>query len=130
MATEYGWRGSAYDGANKVAEITDWEGTFDGQPVEITAFGDQWQKWAYTIRKASGTISGFYDHTDTNGQVALINQFLDGGTMAVVWLYLYVSGSKGYYGEAVVTPNISVSNKDMQKFSCPFNSHGTWYKMP
>jgi hypothetical protein len=130
MATQYGWQGSVYSGANKVAEITDWDMTVDGSPEEVTAFTDEWQKFAYTIRRANGNVAGFHDHTDTNGQVAIVNQFFDGGTMAVVWLYLYVSGSKGYYGEAVVTPQITANVAGINKFACPWKSHGKWYKMP
>jgi hypothetical protein len=130
MAVMEGWRGSVNSGANKIAELTSWDATLDGSPTESNSYGDQWQEFTYALRKVSGNISGYLDLTDTNGQVALINQFLDGGTMAVVWLYLYISGSKGFYGEAVITPNLAVEVAGIQKFSSSFQSHSTWYKMP
>lgn len=129
MAQDLGHTGSAYIGANQIAEITSWDVTFDGNPVDVTSFGDTYEEGAYTITSVSGSFSGFGDKSDTTGQNALIDQFLDGGTKAAVFLYLYVSGAVGYYGNALVTPTKSAqAGTAVQQFSSSFQGTGTWYQ--
>jgi hypothetical protein len=127
MATDRGYEGSVYYAGNKIAELNHWDITFDPGWQENQAYGDGWQKFGYTLRRASGSISGNSDKTDDTGQNALMEMMVDGGTPSVVWLYLYVSGSAGYYGEAAVTPNRSFDVGDFGKFSASFNSHDKWY---
>jgi hypothetical protein len=55
--------------------------------------------------------------------------FVDGGTLAPVWLYLYISGAVGYYGTALVSPGKNVqAGQAIQRFSSSFRQAAKWYK--
>lgn len=127
MATDNGYLGSVYSGSTKIGELNSWDITFDGGVVDVSAFGDRFSKKSYTVTNVTGNFAGNSDKSDTT-QNALISQFLSGGTPAAVWLYLYVSGSTGYYGEACVTPGRSATRTDKQKYSSSFEGTGTWYQ--
>ena len=126
MAIDKGYLGSVYVGANKVAELNNWDITFEAGQQETTSFGDTARKRAYTVKDISGSFSGYGDKSDTNGQNALINQFLSGGTPAASFLYLYVSGAQGYYGSALVTPGKSADTTALQTFTAAFVGADLW----
>jgi hypothetical protein len=126
MAVDKGYSGSVYSGANKIAEMTEWSGTFEAGQEDITAFGDLGRRRCYTVTDASGSFSGNGDTSDTAGQNALISQFLDGGTPAPVFLYLYTSGSQGYYGNALVSVTKGASAPGLQSFSAAFVESEQW----
>lgn len=128
MAVDKGYLGSAYIGANKVSEINNWGFNPEAGIEEITAFGDVARRRTYTIKDVSGSFSGNADKSDTNGQRALIDQFLNGGTPAAVFLYLYVSGAEGYYGEALVTPTQNADATGLQTVDFAFVGTGEWYQ--
>ena len=126
MAVDNGKDGAVYIGANKVAEISAWNFNPDAGVEDITAFGDEARRRQYTVKDVSGDFSGNGDKSDTNGQNALIEQFLSGGTPASVFLYLYVSGAQGYYGNALVHPSKGAEAAGLQSFSCSFEGSGEW----
>jgi len=128
MAILEGWRGSAYSGSNKIAELNYWRANLDGGITEKSSFGDQARTRCYTIKDIDGNVSGNFDMSDDNGQLAIINMFLSGGTMADVFLYLYVSGSEGLYGNALVTPSIEADATGLDGFDCGFVGDGLWYE--
>ena len=129
MATpDLGYLGSVYIGANKVAEITQWDGTFEAGQEEWGSFGDAFRKRKYTVKDASGSFSGNSDKADTTGQNALISQFLNGGTPAAVFLYLYISGAVGYYGEALVAVTKNVDTTGLQPISASWVAANEWFQ--
>jgi hypothetical protein len=127
MAVDKGYSGSVYSGANKIAEIGEWNATFSAGQEDITAFGDLGVRRCYTITDCTGGFSGNGDTSDTAGQNALISQFLDGGTPAAVFLYLYTSGAEGYYGNALVDVSKGAVASGLQSFSAAFNQSEQWY---
>lgn len=122
-----GFSGAVYIGANKIAELNEWQGTFEAGIEEITTFGDLGRRRMYTVTDASGSFSGNGDFQDTTGQNALISQFMVGGSPAAVFLYLYTSGSQGYYGNALVTPGKAASTTGLQTFTCAFVESEQWH---
>jgi len=129
MAQDKGYLGSVATGANTIGELTSWDISTDGGIVDVTAFGDANPEKAYTISSVSGSFSGHGDKADTTGQNVLMDMFLSGGSLAAVWLYLYISGTTGYYGQAVVTPSKNAaSGATVNQFSCSFESTGVWYQ--
>jgi hypothetical protein len=126
MAIMEGWRGSVYLGGDKIAELNHWRANLDGGITQKTAFGDQAHARCYTIKDIDGNFSGNYDNTDTNGQLAIIDMFLNGGSLADIFLYLYVSGSDGLYGNALVTPSVEVETTGIDSFDCGFVGDGLW----
>jgi hypothetical protein len=128
MAIMEGWRGSVYSGSDKIAELNYWRANLDGGITEKSAFGDEARTRCYTIKDIDGNFSGNYDNTDTTGQLAIIDMFLSGGTMADVFLYLYVSGSDGLYGNALVNPSVEADATGLDGFDCGFVGDGLWYR--
>lgn len=121
-----GHSGAVYVGANKIAEMTEWSGTFEAGQEEVTSFGDLGRRRVYTVTDASGSFSGNGDTSDSTGQEALITQFLSGGTPAPVFLYLYTSGAEGYYGNALVSITKGASAPGLQSFSAAFVESEQW----
>lgn len=94
-----------------VAEIQEWSLDLSHSPVEVTAFGDNWERYVPSIRGATGSFSGNFDASDAE-QSALRNSMLGGSAIA---LQLYVSGSNYFdVGTAYLTgmsPSVSVDGK-------------------
>jgi len=125
MAILEGWMGSVYIGAVKIGELNHWRANLDGGIKPKTTFGNEAVTRAYTIKDIDGDFSGNYDKDDTS-QMALITMFLSGGSLADVFLYLYVSGAEGLYGNALVTPSINVDTTELDTFDCGFVGNGGW----
>ena len=125
MSVDKGHSGAVYIGATKVGEIGEWNATFSAGQETITAFGDQGVRRCYTIADCTGGFSGNADQTDTV-QNALVTQFLSGGTPAAVFLYLYTSGSSGYYGNALLDVSKGAVATGLQSFSGAFNQSEQW----
>ena len=126
MSLDRGCDGAVYVGANKIAEINNWSFNPTGRRVETTAFGDCSVKRAYTVSDSSFTFDGNSDVSDTTGQNALINQYLSGGTLAAVFLYLYVSGSTGYYGNALMDVNKTATADGLISFGASGEQSEQW----
>jgi hypothetical protein len=122
-----GYLGSVYVGSDKIAEITEWSLTPEAGQEDITAFGDLGRRRCYTVTDATGSVTGNADQTDTAGQNALMAQFFSGGTLAPIFLYLYTSGSQGYYGNTLITPTKTASAPGLQGFSFAFNEAEQWH---
>lgn len=54
-----------------VAEINDVDTPFEADNIDVTTFGDSYIERIQGLKDASWSLSGFYDPTDTNGQVAI-----------------------------------------------------------
>lgn len=126
MAQDQGWKGQVYSGATKVLEINHWTGNFTAGRELTNTFGSDHVERAYTIKDASGSFSGFHDQTDSTQQ-ALVTQFLNGGTPAPVFLYLYTSGASGYYGQSLLDANADFETSALGKVSFNFEAADEWY---
>lgn len=128
MAKEQGHLGSVYSGGTKIGEINTWEATWTGNPTETPVFGDDGQVRTYTLKDCTGSFSGYSDTTDAQ-QNALVDQFLESGTPAAVVLALYTSGSRGYYGSAVVEVTRGAEVAGIQTFSASFSQADNFEKL-
>ena len=126
MSVDQGCNGAVYVGANKIAEVNNWTLNFIGRREEITALGDKSAKRVYTVSDSSFTFDGNSDVSDTTGQNALINQYLSGGTLAAVFLYLYVSGSTGYYGKGLMDVNKTATAGGLISFGASGEQSEQW----
>lgn len=120
MAALSGTAGSvAYltGGTTVVGNLSEWRLDVAMSPQEITAFGDNWQKFLPSVRGATGTFQGNFDPTDT-GQTSMRNAALGGSAVA---LRLYVSNTNYFnVGTAYLTgmgPGISQMGKGDTQFS-------------
>lgn len=117
MAALAGLSGSVKVGANTVAEIGDWSLDIGLDSHEVSAFGDSWKRYVAGLKGWSGSASGRWDMTDTNGQAALQGALLGGTTVS---LKLYVDSTHYYSGTAYITgstPAASVSGTVDVEFS-------------
>ena len=102
-----GCQASFLIGANTVAELTNVTNTFTGETLDITTFDSSCvREFIQGLKSGSVSITGYYDPTDTNGQVAMMTAFL-AGTNIVVPKFL-VDGTHGFSGAEGVVSSYAV----------------------
>ncbi len=94
-----------------VGNISEWSLDLSHSPVEVTAFGDDWQKYVPSIRGATGSFSGNFDHADTP-QTDLLDDVLDG---TVFGLRLYMDSAKYFLIATAYVTGISPSTSQSGK---------------
>ena len=101
MANHHGSEGLVRVGANTVAEVTGFSFTASAEYAEDTTLSDTAKTYNTTaITSWSGSITAFWDETDTSGQVALA----PGANVALVLAPEGIdSGDTRYSGNALVT---------------------------
>lgn len=121
MAAAAGKDGSVDVGANTVAELSEWSLDVSQDLLESHSFGDDWKENIGGLREWSGSASGSWDMSDTNGQKALQDALLS--TVATVSLTLNVNASNAYSGDAYIT-SINVGAAVDGKVEVTFNFQG------
>lgn len=101
MANHHGSEGVVKVGANTVAEVNGFNFNFSAEYGEDTNLADTAKTYNTTAITAwSGSVSAFWDETDTNGQLALT-------TGSDIALKLYPEGASTgdtyYYGNVLIT---------------------------
>jgi hypothetical protein len=100
MANHRGSEGIVKLTTNTVAEVRAWELSHTAEVIEDTELGDANKTFQAGNASWSGSVSCFWDETDTNGQVAMT-------AGASITLNLYPEGAsstdKYYSGAAIVT---------------------------
>jgi len=101
MANHHGTEGLVKVGANTVAEVTGFNFTYTAEYAEDTTLADTSKTYnTIAITSWSGSVSAYWDETDTTGQVAIAPN-------ANVALKLYPEGNQTgdiyYYGDVLVT---------------------------
>jgi predicted secreted protein len=87
MATYSGQDGHVKLGSNEVAEMASWTLNISANEVPINVFGTSWNKTQQGIKSWNATVNGFFDLTDTNGQVAIKNAFFGNTLLTNFRLY-------------------------------------------
>jgi len=114
--------GSVYIDTNKVAEISTWSLDLGADDIEITSFDSQgWKEYLAGLKEWSGSFEGNFEPTDTNGQQALINAWVNGES---VNLELRIDVTRKFAGSAFVKPSIEMPVDDKGGFSCDFQGTG------
>jgi hypothetical protein len=122
MAVLKGVSGNVKIATNAVAEITAW--SLDGpayEMIEWVAFGASGKSRSPSFYDWTGSFTGKFDKTDTNGHVALRTAALAG---TVVALRLYVDGTNYWSGNAYITPSYSASADGLVEASYSFAGDG------
>jgi hypothetical protein len=101
MANHHGSEGLVRVGANTVAEVTGFSFTASAEYAEDTTLSDTAKTYnTIAITSWSGSVTAFWDETDTSGQVALA----PGANVALVLAPEGIdSGDTRYSGNALVT---------------------------
>jgi predicted secreted protein len=122
MAAIVGYAGAAKLSTNTIAQIKSWEMSPNVDLADVTVFGDQWKDYLPTLVGADPKIEGFYDMTDTNGQVALQNALLGGTSVS---LRLYVDATHYYSGTAYLkSMNVKAAVDGVVEFSADLSFSG------
>lgn len=101
MANHHGSEGLVKVGANTVAEVTGFSFTETAEYAEDTTLADTTKTYNVTaIKSWNGSVTAFWDETDTTGQVALV----PGANIALVLAPEGTdSGDTRYSGNALIT---------------------------
>ena len=114
--------GSLNIGANKVAEISNWNLDLGADDIDVTSFdSDGWKEFLAGLKEWSGSAEGNFKPDDTNGQKAILQAWLDG---TVVEFKFKVSDSVSFEGSAFVKPSIEVPVDDKASFSVDITGTG------
>jgi hypothetical protein len=129
MARYHGQRGVVYISttgtgtATTTASLSAWTLDLDTDLVETTSFGDSNKTYVQGLRNVQGTISGFWDDTETKLFTASTSS--DGCK-----LYLYPSStatSKYAYGPAWLSVSLDTGVGDAVTVSANFSANGSWH---
>lgn len=108
--------------STKIAEISNWSLDLGADDVEITSFDSEgWKEYLAGLREWSGSIEGNFDSTDTTGQKAILNAWLNGTKLSFTF---EVSSGVTFTGDAFVKPSIEVPVDDKASFSCDITGTG------
>ncbi len=101
MANHHGSEGLVRVGANTVAEVTGFSFTATAEYAEDTTLSDLDKTYNVTaIKSWTGSVTAFWDETDTSGQVALA----PGANVSLVLAPEGVgAGATRYSGNALIT---------------------------
>ena len=122
-----GKNAAAKIGAAIVKEVNDANFSLDGELVDVTTFdADGWQKRLQGVKGASVSIGGYYDPTDTTGQVALRAAWLAGTKVPAVTVLADKSvATSGFKADCFVsTFEISPGVDGAVSFSASLESDG------
>ncbi len=122
MANHKGSEGYVKVGANTVAEVRDWSLTISSDTVEDSIMGDSARTYKPTLTSATGSISAYWDETDTTGQGAMT-------AGSEVTLALYPEGDEAgdtyYTMSAIITEEgASAAFDGMVEASYSFQANG------
>lgn len=122
MTTYTGQNGTVKDGSNAVAEVRNFSVTQTADVVEDTVMGDGWKSNKATLKAWSASISGYMDHTDTNGQ----NVFSIGSTVTFKgYPSADGSGNLELDGTAIVTSReVNTAHDGMVEISLELTGSG------
>lgn len=83
-----------------VAEMNDMSMSFSGDNIDVTVFGEDFINRIQGLKDGSYSLSGFYDPTDTNGQVAVRDAWLNDTTL---YARIFPNGTAGFKQEVKVS---------------------------
>jgi len=109
--------------AEKVVGIKNWSLELSLETLETTALGDDWKKYITGLKEWTASSEGDYNvPTDTVGQKALQDAFLNGTTVKVK---LYVDNTNYYTGDAYIS-SLSIEDPvdDVVSVSIEFTGTG------
>lgn len=126
MANHKGSEGVVKVGSNTIAEVKNWQISEKSDVMEDTTMGDTAKTFQASLTEWEGSLSCFWDETDTNGQQAMtigasitLNLYPEGAT----------SGDTYYTGTALITSIERSANHDgMVESSFSFKGTGALTK--
>ena len=126
MANHKGSEGVAKIGSSTIAEVKDWSISESAETIDTSKMGDSARTKTVGLTTASGSMTAFWDETDTSGQGAMtvgaevaLNLYPEGATTGDTYATL----------SAIITEKgVSTSLDGMVETSVSFEANGavTW----
>lgn len=112
-------------GANVIASISSVSFSPTAEINKVTALQDSAQKVIPGTLNFSGSVTCKLDTADTNGQVALINAFINGTSVA---LKIYTDATHYWSGNGYIKsmPHKIAGGKTVTEVEFQYESDGTW----
>ena len=126
MANHKGSEGLVKIGSATVAEVKDWSLSETADTIEDTTMGDVARTRKPSLTSASGSISAFWDETDSAGQIAM-----QAGSEVALKLYPEGAATGDYFASVsaiITTQDASAAMDGMVEASFSWESNGavTW----
>ena len=115
-----------------VLDVTAWTLSVSAGEGETTGVGDKDQEFEQTTRGATGSLTISFDETDAK-QKEIIDMWLSGGTLAGVWLQLFVdsTNTKQWSFSAIITGfDAPVNANDIDVLTLNFKRTGAFFAVP
>jgi len=126
MANHKGSEGTAKIGSDVIAEVKDWSISESAETIDDTTLGDTARTKTVGLTSASGSMTAFWDETDTTGQGAMT-------VGAEVALKLYPEGATtgdtfASLSAIITEKGVSTTLDGMVETSISFEANGvvTW----
>ena len=126
MANHKGSEGTAKIGSNVIQEVKDWSVSESAETIDDTTLGDTARTKTVGLTSASGSMTAFWDETDTTGQGAMT-------VGAEVALKLYPEGATtgdtfASLSAIITEKGVSTTLDGMVETSMSFEANGvvTW----
>lgn len=75
-------------GTDLVANLGNWSIDINLDTIDVSVFGSVWGKGIPGMQRWTGTVEGFYDPADTNGQAALQDDALSSTKITDIRFYI------------------------------------------
>ena len=115
-------------GTNTVASLTNISNPLTGDTLDTTDFSSTGLRtFVAGLRTGTIDISGFYDTTDTNGQVAMATAFLAGTVLTTTQKPKFLTdGTNGFEGDGVISAySVDATVDGLVGFSATIQLTGT-----
>ena len=120
-------------GSNVVAELNNIANAYSADSLDVTTFDSSCiREFIAGLRSGTMDISGFYDPTDTNGQVAMFTACLAGTTLTttqkpkILW-----NGTNGFEADGIITAyNVDTAVDGTVNFSATIQLTGAVTVLP
>ena len=127
MAIVTGANSKVMIGANVIGSITSVSFSPQVEINKVTALQDSAQKVIPGTQTFSGSVSCKLDTADTNGQLALINGFIN-GTEVTFKIYTDIAGNHFWTGNGFIKsmPHKIAGGKAVTEVEFQYESNGAW----
>jgi hypothetical protein len=116
MAVTHGKDGAVYLGANLVASVTQWNGTFDSGFAQKRYLQAEYGDQIGGIKQMTGSINCDTDSADTNGQAAMATA-VTGQTTVRLYLYINATSYWEFNAHLQLTDTIDVGDVIKRSFN-------------
>lgn len=102
-----GFGGSVTIGSSVAANISSWEAPLASDEYDTSSLGLGWKQYLPGLNGALVKVNAFFDPADTNGQVAMLNAWLNG---TLITVKLNIGNSGHFFSGSAYIKQVDVKN--------------------